>query len=557
MSNILSDHSLQTNAVIYARISSVAQAQKGHGLASQEARCREFARMKGYEVAEVFYDKAVSGGIIDRPGIQSALSYLKRCKNKGRHVLVIDDISRIARDIRAHLDLREAIKEAGATLESPSIEFGEDSDSILVENLLASVSQHQRQKGAEQTKNRMRARLLNGYWPFKPPLGYQTQTVRGRGKMLVRDEPLASIIEEALEGYASGRFQLQAEVARWLEAQPAFPKNRYGEVTIEAANRLLTRFLYSGMVKRTDWGVSVREGQHEGLVSYETFLKVQERLAEKAPAPARADISNDFILRGAVACADCGHPLTACWSKSKTGKKHPYYMCFKKGCEGYRKSIRRDEMEDAFAALLTSLQPTRGLITFARGMFRNIWDQLRAQGKVQKQALARDIAATQKKIDALLDRIVNAESDGLVLAYEQRITALDQERLLKSEKLKNAGVSKRPFDEMFELAMQFIANPRALWDTGKLEVRQTVLKLAFQEPPRYCRKSGFRTPAVAYPFRVLRDFCDMGSLMAEREGFEPSVRLPAQRFSRPPRSTTPAPLHGSEPFSGLIQGAQH
>src|SRR5690606_33461427 len=30
--------------------------------------------------------------------------------------------------------------------------------------------------------------------------------------------------------------------------------------------------------------------------------------------------------------------------------------------------------------------------------------------------------------------------------------------------------------------------------------------------------------------------------MAEREGFEPSVRLPAQRFSRPPRSTTPAPL---------------
>ena len=34
--------------------------------------------------------------------------------------------------------------------------------------------------------------------------------------------------------------------------------------------------------------------------------------------------------------------------------------------------------------------------------------------------------------------------------------------------------------------------------------------------------------------------------MAEREGFEPSVRLRAQRFSRPPRSTTPAPLRGTE-----------
>ena len=30
--------------------------------------------------------------------------------------------------------------------------------------------------------------------------------------------------------------------------------------------------------------------------------------------------------------------------------------------------------------------------------------------------------------------------------------------------------------------------------------------------------------------------------MAERVGFEPTVRSRVQRFSRPPRSTTPAPL---------------
>ncbi len=32
--------------------------------------------------------------------------------------------------------------------------------------------------------------------------------------------------------------------------------------------------------------------------------------------------------------------------------------------------------------------------------------------------------------------------------------------------------------------------------------------------------------------------------MAERQGFEPWVGLHPQRFSRPPRSTTPAPLRG-------------
>ena len=32
------------------------------------------------------------------------------------------------------------------------------------------------------------------------------------------------------------------------------------------------------------------------------------------------------------------------------------------------------------------------------------------------------------------------------------------------------------------------------------------------------------------------------NVLAEREGFEPSVRLPVQRFSRPSHSTTLAPL---------------
>jgi len=67
---------------------------------------------------------------------------------------------------------------------------------------------NQRQKNSEQTKNRMRARLQNGYWVFQAPVGYRYERTSGHGKMLVRDEPLASIIQEALEGYASGRFQI-------------------------------------------------------------------------------------------------------------------------------------------------------------------------------------------------------------------------------------------------------------------------------------------------------------------------------------------------------------
>ena len=145
-------------AVIYCRASSEKQVREGHGLDSQETRCREYARAKGYVVAETFHDAAQSGKLLDRPQMKAMLNYLRR-HQKDDLVVVVDDISRLARDIETHIQLRAAISAADAKLESPSITFGEDSDSRLVEHLLASVAAHQREKNAEQVKNRMRARV--------------------------------------------------------------------------------------------------------------------------------------------------------------------------------------------------------------------------------------------------------------------------------------------------------------------------------------------------------------------------------------------------------------
>ncbi|MEM8570361.1 MAG: recombinase family protein [Pseudomonadota bacterium] len=140
---------LKTNAdiiaVSYARVSSAQQVAKGQGAESQAARCKEFAKIKGYRVVRSFEDKAVSGSVIERPGMQDLLAYVRKHRKDNIRVL-IDDISRLARGLEAHLALRAAIADAGGVLESPSIEFGEDSDSQLIEHLLASVSQHARVK---------------------------------------------------------------------------------------------------------------------------------------------------------------------------------------------------------------------------------------------------------------------------------------------------------------------------------------------------------------------------------------------------------------------------
>jgi len=113
-----------SKAVIYCRVSSAKQTVRGDGLGSQETRCREFAKYKGYEVVEVFRDDT-SGSLTSRPGMQAMLSFLSaNCKET--HAVIIDDISRLARGLMAHFELRVKIGDAGGVLVSPSIEFGED-----------------------------------------------------------------------------------------------------------------------------------------------------------------------------------------------------------------------------------------------------------------------------------------------------------------------------------------------------------------------------------------------------------------------------------------------
>ena len=490
-------------AVTYVRVSSAAQVAKGHGAESQAARCEEFAKMKGYTVVKTFADKAVSGSLVERPAMKELLAFLRKHRKENVRVL-IDDISRLARGLEAHLALRAEIAKAGGVLESPSIEFGEDSDSQLIEHLLASVSQHQRVKNAEQTRNRMEARLRSGYWPFWACMGFKREKREGQGNVLVRDEPLASIIQEGIEGYASGRFQTQAEVKRYFESRPEFPRDKRGLVRNQLVNDILTRVLYAGMVEHADWGISRREGKHEGIVSYETFEKVQARLAGKAYAPARADISEHFPVRGAVECADCGHALTACFSKSKTGKRHPYYMCHHKGCASYRKSIKRDDLEGAVEAMLEALTPSQSMFDMISAMFADAWDQQQKNAQALAKNMRAEMLKLEKQIDGLVDRIVESTNERVVSAYEQRIEGLERQKLVLSEKLQNAGKPKRPFEEMFELTMNFLSSPCNIWKNGGLAQKQTVLKLCLTDRLQYSRENGLRTSKISNVFNIMK-----------------------------------------------------
>lgn len=109
------------------------------------------------------------------------------------------------------------------------------------------MAQHHRQKNGEQVVHRMKARLLNGYFAFWVPTGYAYTRVKGHGgKVMITDEPHASLIREALEGFAIGRFQTQSEVRRFLEPHPIFNRDHKGEIHPQRIRNLLTNKIYTG-----------------------------------------------------------------------------------------------------------------------------------------------------------------------------------------------------------------------------------------------------------------------------------------------------------------------
>ncbi len=144
----------------------------------------------------------------------------------------------------------------------------------------------------------------------------------------------------------------------------------------------------------------------------------------KSYTPARKNLDEDFPLRGTVTCSDCGNVLTACWTKGRN-KRYPYYYCFSKGCESYGKSIKRDTLEGEFADFLDDLRPAEVLVKHIQQMVRIWWDYRASQTKERAKALAQRSQVIARKIDSLMEKLVEADSSTIIRAYESKIKKLE------------------------------------------------------------------------------------------------------------------------------------
>jgi site-specific DNA recombinase len=187
----------RTRVVGYVRVSTPGQAERGISLEAQEERLRGYASLYGLDLVEVIVDAGQSAKTLDRPGLQRALGMLKARQADGLLVAKLDRLTRSVRDLGTLVE--------GCFKEHALLSVGEQVDTRtssgrLVLNVLASVSQWEREAIGERTSTALRHKQSRGeYIGGARPFGY-----RLKDGTLVEDKDEQVTIRRARKLRAAG-----------------------------------------------------------------------------------------------------------------------------------------------------------------------------------------------------------------------------------------------------------------------------------------------------------------------------------------------------------------
>lgn len=86
-------------AVGYVRVSTQEQVSEGVSLDAQRDKLRAYCKCSGIKLIDIKADEGISGGTLERPGLQAALAMLRRGTANTLIVVKLDRLSRSLRDV--------------------------------------------------------------------------------------------------------------------------------------------------------------------------------------------------------------------------------------------------------------------------------------------------------------------------------------------------------------------------------------------------------------------------------------------------------------------------
>ena len=201
-----------TKAVAYIRVSTDKQADAGQSLEAQKAKVEAYANLYDLELVEVVIDAGASAKSLSRPGLVRALAMLKSGEAEALLVVKLDRLTRSVRDLGELVERYFASGKAALLSVSEQIDT-RSAGGRLVLNVLASVSQWEREAIGERTAAVMRFKAAAGeYTGGQAPYGFRVEAGE-----LVSVAGEQAVLAAAREARASG-LSLRA-IARALDAR--------------------------------------------------------------------------------------------------------------------------------------------------------------------------------------------------------------------------------------------------------------------------------------------------------------------------------------------------
>lgn len=146
--------------IAYVRVSTDEQARSGLGLAHQRATIEAACASRGWTLCAEFTDDGISGGTLQRPGLQAALEHLAARQAAG---IVVSKLDRLSRSLLDFAGITERARIEGWAV--VALDLGVDTTTPageMLANVLASFAQYERRLIGERTRGALAAKKALG-----------------------------------------------------------------------------------------------------------------------------------------------------------------------------------------------------------------------------------------------------------------------------------------------------------------------------------------------------------------------------------------------------------
>ena len=468
------------NAIIYTRVSTDEQADKGFSLPYQEEVLKRFCQVKNYNVIKHFQED-YSAKTFERPEWKKLVAYCRANRKEIDMILFTkwDRFSRNAAEAYQVIDMLRRLGIEVNSIEQP-LDLQQPDNKIMLAIYLA-VPEVENDKISIRVIEGSRRANKEGCWTSTAPIGYKNQrTPEGKSSLVPSEK--APLVEQA--------FRMVIESGKPVDEIRRIMQRKGLKISRSRFHKVIRNPVYIGKITvpaYKDEDMEIVEGLHQGIVPPKLFYQVQDLLNGRKRKTKKWSLKDENLpLRGHIQCSKCGKPLTGSASTGRLGGKYYYYHC-RKGC---KERFKVKEAHAIFDQYISSL-------TVSPGKAALYLEILKEQYGNNKQSRKRKITKMKTEIETLRQTIEKAEDnlfEGKIdmksfnkgkARYTQKIADLEYE----IAELKATGAK---FMDKLQKAMEVFKNLKTFYDSGSWETKQMILgstfpeKLIFEEYPIKC-----------------------------------------------------------------------